>query len=102
MSHTFLSLDMNLIPQSTKDGQPDFWKQLFSNDNSRVLLDGYNSSRDLVHPNAVLMAWLAGEGDPEATLELILSDAVEYTREEYWIRGADISSIWYVEPTEVI
>ena len=45
MAHTFLSLDMDLIPQSTKDNVPTFWQGLFSNDQSRILIDGYNDKR---------------------------------------------------------
>ena len=54
MAHSFLSLDMNIIPQSTKDNVPTFNSALFSNDNSRMLIDGRNGKGELVHPMTVL------------------------------------------------
>jgi hypothetical protein len=37
--HTFLSLNIDLIPQSTKDNVPTFYSALFSNDSTRMLID---------------------------------------------------------------
>jgi hypothetical protein len=101
MPHTFLALDMALIPQSTKDNIPTFWKGLFSNDNSRMLIDGYNGNRELVHPQQTLDAWLQWELDPQVTLSAILSSAIEYTAEEFKAERLDVTSIWYVEPEVV-
>lgn len=97
MAHTFLSLDMNLIPQSTKDNVPTFWQGLFSNDNSRMLIDGRNTKRELVHPTATLTAWLQWSDNPDAILQQILYTSIEYHKSEYSTLKNDVNSIWYVE-----
>lgn len=96
--HTFLSLDMALIPQSTKDNVPTFLLGLFSNDKSRMLIDGYNEQKELVHPQSTFDTWLQWEENPKETLKTILSTFIEYTREQILIEKQDINSIWYVEP----
>lgn len=98
MPHTFLALDMDLIPQLTKDNVPTFWQGLFSNDNSRMLIDGYNDERELVHSQVVLDAWLQWEDNPQEVQEQLLSTATEYTTEEIKAEQKDTNSIWYVEP----
>ena len=100
MAHTFLSLDMNLIPQDTKDNVPTFYGGLFSNDGSRMLIDGYNGARALVHPQATLNAWLQWEQDPESTLKIIIDNSIEYTAQQMQIERDDVNSIWYVEGVE--
>ena len=97
MAHTFLSLDMILIPQSTKDNVPTFWHGMFSKDNSRMLIDGRNLNGDLVHPQEVLSAWLQWSDSPLETQELIISTAVEYTAIEIKTEQQDRDSIWYAE-----
>jgi hypothetical protein len=97
MSHTFLALDMGLIPQSTKDNVPTFWQGLFSNDNTRMLIDGRNNSGELVHPQTVLGAWLQWSDNPKGIELEIISTAIEYTAEEIKAEQQDISSMWYVE-----
>ena len=99
MPHTFLALDMALIPQSTKDNVPTFWQGLFSSDDSRMLIDGYNEKQELVHPQSTLDAWLQWESDPQSILDAILSSAIEYTKEEFNAEKLDINSIWFVEVT---
>lgn len=98
--HTFLSLDMDLIPQSTKDNVPTFYSGMFSNDNTRMLIDGYNDAGDLVHPQAVLSAWLQWIDNPEEVQQQILSNAIEYTHQEIKDKQKDVNSIWYIEPEE--
>ena len=68
MPHTFLAIDMLLIPQSTKRNVPTFWGGLFSNDGvknangewgkepSRMLLDGRNEEGEIV--TGVLITYL--------------------------------------------
>lgn len=98
MAHTFLSLDMNLIPQSTKDNVPTFYSALFSNDNSRILIDGRNDKGELVHPIAVLLKWTQWDADPESAIQALLDDAIEYTTEEFNTLKSDVNSIWHIEP----
>lgn len=92
---------MSLIPQSTKDNVPTFWKGMFSNDNSRMMIDGYNDKGVLVHPQSVLDAWLQWSDDPSSVQESLISNAIEYTADEIRIEQADQNSIWYIEPIEV-
>lgn len=100
-SHTFLALNLSLIPQTTKDNVPTFWQGLFSNDNSRMLIDGYNANGDLVHPQATLDAWLQWSVDPQAIQVALLAEASEYTKDEFMTMKADVNSIWYAEEVEV-
>ena len=102
MAHSFLSLDMNLIPQSTKDNVPTFYSALFSNDNSRMLIDGRNSKGELVHPMTVLLAWTQWSANPSEAVQAILDDAIEYTADEFNALRSDVNSIWYVEPEALI
>ena len=96
MAHTFLSLDMNLIPQATKDNVPTFYSALFSNDNSRMLIDGRNDKGELVHSWEVLLAWLQWEANPLSTLNAIVDNSIEYTAQEFAELKNDVDSIWYV------
>ena len=94
MAHSFLSLDMNLIPQSTKDNVPTFYSALFSNDNSRMLIDGRNGNGELVHPMTVLLAWTQWSANPSEAVQAILDDAIEYTTSEFHALRSDVNSIW--------
>lgn len=96
MTHTFLSLDMNLIPQSTKDNVPTFWKGLFSNDLSRMLIDGKNGKGDLVHTQEALSFWLQWSENPQEIITQLLSTAIEYTGTEIKAAQNNIDSIWYI------
>lgn len=122
MSHTFLALDMNLIPKSTKKFVPKFEKGFFSNDGikdadgnwlkdsngdwisfpSKMLIDGYNAERKLVHSQAVLNAWLQWESNAEEIQEQLLTTAIEYTAEQIKTERKDPNSIWYIEPEALI
>ena len=102
MAHSFLSLDMNIIPQSTKDNVPTFNSALFSNDNSRMLIDGRNGKGELVHPMTVLLAWTQWSANPSEVVQAILDDAIEYTTDEFHTLRGDVNSIWYVEPEVLI
>jgi hypothetical protein len=97
MAHTFLSLDMNLIPQATKDNVPTFYSALFSNDNTRMLIDGRNDKDELVHSWEALLSWLQWEPDPLATLNAIVDNSIEYTFSEYSSLKGDTNSIWYFD-----
>ena len=96
MSHTFLSLDMSLIPQATKDNIPTFWFGLFSSDGKRMMIDGRGSKGELVHPDSTLEKWLQWELEPLAAKDIIISSAIEYTSEQYRNSRDDINSIWYI------
>ena len=97
MSHTFLSLDMSLIPEATRDNVPTFWKGLFSNDGKRMMIDGRDKKGDLVHPDNTLLKWLQWEADPIKTKNMIIDSSIEYTAKEYESLRNDINSIWYVK-----
>jgi hypothetical protein len=102
MAHSFLSLDMNLIPQSTKDTVPTFYSALFSNDNSRMLIDGRNGKGELVHPMTVLLKWTQWSANPSEVVQALLDDAIEYTADEFHALRGDVDSIWYVEPEALV
>tara|TARA_R110000772_G_scaffold138690_1_gene247775 strand:- start:1130 stop:1438 length:309 start_codon:yes stop_codon:yes gene_type:complete len=97
MAHTFLSLDMNLIPQTTKDNIPTFYSGLFSNDNSRMLIDGRNDKGALVHPMSVLLSWTQWSENPNEVIQILLDNAIEYTPEEFKSIKNNDGSIWHVE-----
>lgn len=100
--HTFLALDMSLIPQTTKDNVPTFWQGLFSNDGSRMLIDGRNKKGELVHTTQVLHAWTQWSEDPQAVIDELLATATEYTAGQIKTEQQDINSIWYFEPEGLI
>lgn len=102
MAHTFLALDMALIPQTTKDNVPTFWMGLFSNDNSRMLIDGKTPSGEMVHPITVLRAWTQWSNNPDEVIQTLLDSAIEYTTEEIKAAQRDINSVWYFAPEELI
>ena len=87
---------MNLIPQATKDNVPTFYSALFSNDNTRILIDGRNDKGELVHSWWVLLAWLQWEVNPLVTLNAIVYNSIEYTAQEFAALKNDVDSIWYV------
>ena len=107
MAHSFLSLDMNLIPQATKDNVPNFWLQLFSNNGVKdksgdwiteptlLLLDGYNKDRELVHSSGTLESWTQWSDNPTQVINSLISTAEEHTKEEMQTKLSDINSIWF-------
>ncbi len=101
MSHTFLSLDMELIPQTTKDNVPTFWNGMFSSDNSRMLIDGKNDKGEMVHPLSTLRAWTRWSNSPDEVILSLIDSAIEYTIEEIRAEQQDINSIWYIEQVEL-
>ena len=97
MAHTFLSLDMNLIPQETKDYIPNFWNGKFSNDKLRLLIDGYNEQRELVQPEELINVWLQWEENHQETFNNLIENSIEYTKEELQLEFKKIDSIWFEE-----
>ena len=95
MAHTFLALDTSLIPQSTKDNVPTYLAGYFSNEGGRLLIDGYNENRELVHPQATFDAWLQWSDNPEEIQAAILEGAIEYTKEEFQAETSHSDSIWF-------
>lgn len=108
MSHTFLALDMTLIPKETKKYIPKFWGGNFSNDAektltgepSMLLLDGNNKDGELVHSLSSLIKWLQWEDDPFATLDTLISTSIEFTKDDYFSELKKPESVWYQPPTE--
>lgn len=96
MSHTFLSLDMDLIPQATKDNVPTFLSGVFSNDGKRLLIDGYNDKRELVHRQETFNKWLQWSDNPLLVQQDLLSTSIEYTKDEFTAEKNNPSSIWHV------
>ncbi len=100
MAHTFLSLDTSLIPNETKANIPSYSQGYFSNDGNRLLIDGYNENRELVHPQETFDAWLQWSLDVKDIQKELIDSAIEYTKEEFDIEKLDVSSIWYTPPVE--
>lgn len=112
MSHTFLSLDMALIPQATKDNVPTFWMGMFSSDGIkaedgllvkeplRMLIDGKNDKGEMVHTLPTLRAWTQWSSSPDEVILLILDSAIEYTTEQIKLEQQDSDSIWYINTSE--
>ena len=86
MSHTFLSIRTDLIDKDLIDLD----NERTSNDNSRLLIDGYNDKRELVHSGN---NW---KGSLTAGSEII-STAIEYTATEFKAKVSSPESIWFVE-----
>ena len=95
MAHTFLALDMALIPQDTKDYIPNFWLGKFSNNQERLLIDGYNEQRELVQPDELINVWLQWEDNPQETFTIIMESSTEYTKDEMLLEFNNEESIWY-------
>tara|TARA_R110002051_G_scaffold274470_1_gene335190 strand:- start:555 stop:863 length:309 start_codon:yes stop_codon:yes gene_type:complete len=102
MSHTFLSLDVELIPQETKDNVPTFCEGMFSNDKSRMLIDGRNPKGVIVHPLSTLKSWTQWSNNPDAIIQALIDSALEYTAEEIKAEQKNVNSIWYVDLAEAV
>ena len=95
--HTFLALDMDLIPQLTKDNTPRFWDGRISNDGSRMLIPAYDDSRNLVHVSETFDSWLAGVSDKEKVFNKLINTGIEYTKQQIKQMESDTNSIWYID-----
>jgi len=100
--YSFLALDLNLIPQSTKDNTPNFWKQRFNASQTRLLVCGYDAERNLVHTGDTFNRWLEGVSEDERAqlISDILNTAQEFTYQEITDLTNDINSEWYLNPQE--
>ena len=96
--HTFLAIKFDLIPQATKDNVPLFWDGVFSSDISLLLIDGNSDSGGMVHPMSTLLSWVQWSENPNEVIAGILSDAIEYTYDEYQAEKNDVNSVWYIAP----
>lgn len=106
MSHTFLSIKTELIPQETKDNLHEYGTCLFSNDSatnggepSRVLIDGYNELNNIVLSQETINEWLQWSDNPAAVIAVMMhpDNVVNYTKAEFKAEKEDNNSIWYVE-----
>ncbi len=112
--HTFLSLDVSIIPKETKEKVDGFWRGKFSNDGkigdngsyevepSRLLIDGYNEKGELVHPQSTLDYWLQWSENPEQIQWELLNTAVHYDQKEIKSLKNNPESIWYEPPAEYL
>ena len=85
-NYTFLSLDKSLIKPNIRNNAQSFG--LLSNDGSRCLIDGYNDKGELVTELA-FKNWIKIPEHANADAALILSTAIEYTKEEIQAEKAD-------------
>lgn len=101
--HDFVALKVSDIPDSTKANITTFGNLPFSNDFSRVLLDGYNEQNELVHPDWVLNAWLKWEPEEtrQAIIDNLISGAIRLTKAQLEAERRNENSIWYAGPVEV-
>lgn len=99
MSHTFLSIKTELIPQETKDNLPEYGSCFFSNDGSRVLIDGYNELNNIVIAQETINNWLQWSENPAAVIAVMMhpDNVINYTKEEFKSEKLDVNSIWYFE-----
>ena len=97
MAHTFLSLRVDLIPQETKDNLPEYGTCLFSNDGTRVLIDGYNELNNIVLSQDTINNWLQWSDNPSAIIAVLMhpDNVINYTKEQIKLEQKDINSIWY-------
>lgn len=93
MNHTFLAVDVSLIPQETKN-IPSFTLNKFSNDSSRILLSGRENGV-VRYSQETMLAWLQGEADPQATLDILIDSSIEYTKAQIKAQFRNPQSIWY-------
>ena len=105
MSHTFLSLKTNLIPQETKDNLPEYGSCLFSNDAdknngepSRILIDGYNDLNELVMNDETVSNWLQWSKNPSAIIAVMMhpDNVINYTKEQIKLEKKNVNSVWYI------
>lgn len=98
--HTFLALDMDLIPQWTKDNVPNFWDIRRASDNSRILIPAYNEQRKLVHVDEAFQRWLAGVPNKEEVFNQLMATGIEYTESQMIEETNNPDSVWYIAPVE--
>ena len=108
VGHDFLALKTALIPQETKDNLPEYGSCLFSNDfianggePSRVLIDGYNKSNQIVQAQITIDGWLQWSENTSGIIAILMhpDNIIRYTYNEYVTERDDINSIWYVDRT---
>ncbi len=103
MAYNYIALDMNLIPQETKDNVSAFLEGTISNDNTRYLMPGYNHNGDLVQDSGLILSMLQWEKDPQAKLNELISPENSYvmTLKELKAAKLDPQSIWYDEEVDL-
>ena len=100
--HTFLSVDLSLLPLGVRYSANSKALGLFSNEDesTRLLIDGYLIGSDgeyllddggkvLVHTDGVMNSWSNSHTE-------IIASAIEYTEDQYLAEKSNINSIWYL------
>jgi hypothetical protein len=85
MSHTFLIIPLDQVPDWTKENVPSFWLGRFSNDNRYMVIDN-------AHPDVVYEKWLGPNKD---ILPALKASCTVLTKEEFLQVTLDPESEWY-------
>lgn len=91
--HSYLIINASLIPSQIKSTSQTYAHSLFPLDYSFVLINGFDSNRNLVYP-AVLDEWSRGDNELK---EHLISTANEISKSDYELMRDDINSAWYVD-----
>lgn len=93
MSHGYLIIKTEWVPDWTKQNVPTYSLARFNKDGSKILLDN-------AHPVSTFLKWLGQCDDPDGTLQFMLMNSEHVTPEQFYAMQTDPLSEWYAVVNE--
>ena len=88
MSHSYLIIKVEWIPEWTKNNVPTYPLARFNNDGTKMILDN-------AHPVSTFLRWLGECEDPEGTLQFMLQNSEHVTKDKFYSMQNNPLSEWH-------
>lgn len=93
MSHSYLIIRTEWVPDWTKQNVPTYPLARFNNDGSKIIIDN-------AHPVSTFLRWLGQCPDPDGALQFMLMNSEHVTPEKFREMQSDPDSEWFLEAAE--
>lgn len=90
MSHSYLIIKTEWVPEWTKQNVPTYPLARFNNDGTEIIIDD-------AHPTSTFLKWLGHADDAESTLNFMLENSIKVGKEEFLYMQKDPLSSWHVQ-----
>ena len=93
MSHGYLIIKTEWVPEWTKQNAPTYSLARFNNDGTKMIIDN-------AHPISTFLKWLGECEDPDGTLQFMLFNSEFVTADNFYLTQSSPLSEWHSEVVE--